>query len=152
MKLYVSVNGHNCSDGSKTRPFASIEDARDAVRSLIAKGLSEPITVVIGAGEYRTKGIVFESCDSGTAEYPITYEADGEVILNGGMTLPADKFEALSEEERSRLHGDAKDRVVRIDLTQFGLTRADWGELAVLGSSSHAEKYDGFITSPMSCE
>ena len=152
MKLYVSTKGHTDADGSCSNPFPCIEDARDAVRAMIRAGLTEPVTVVIDAGEYRTQGLVFDQNDSGTAGCPITYEADGEVILNGGMTLPADRFEPLNEGERTRLHGDAGEHVVRMDLTRFGLTREDWGEIAVLGKSSHGEKYDGFITSPMSCE
>ncbi len=107
--------------------FSTIEAARDAVRLLIAEGLTEPVTVIVEAGEYRTSGLVFDSRDSGTADCPVTYCADGEVLLNGGMSLDPADFEPLTDAERARLHGDAPDKVVRIDLTKFGLTAADWG-------------------------
>ncbi|MBQ9718374.1 MAG: hypothetical protein IJV76_10305, partial [Clostridia bacterium] len=62
--FYVRKN----TSGSDT--FPTIEAARDAVRLLIAEGLTEPVTVSVEAGEYRTSGIVFDERDSGTAECP----------------------------------------------------------------------------------
>lgn len=132
--------------------FSTIEEARDAVRALIAEGLTEPVTVTVEAGEYRTSGIIFDARDSGTNDCPVTYLADGEVIFNGGMTLCGADFEPVNADERARLHGDAKEKVVRIDLTKFGLTAADWGALCAIGTYSTAYKYDGAVTSPMWCE
>ncbi|MBQ9995771.1 MAG: right-handed parallel beta-helix repeat-containing protein [Clostridia bacterium] len=132
--------------------FCTIETARDAVRLLIAEGLTEPVTVIVEAGEYRTSGLVFDAHDSGTADCPVTYCADGEVILNGGMSLDPADFKPLTDAERARLHGDAPEKVVRIDLTKLGLTSADWGKLCAIGSYNTASKYDGAVTSPMWCE
>ena len=132
--------------------FCTIEAARDAVRLLIAEGLTEPVTVIVEAGEYRTSGLVFDAHDSGTADCPVTYCADGEVILNGGMSLDPADFKPLTDAERARLHGDAPEKVVRIDLTKLGLNSADWGKLCAIGSYNTASKYDGAVTSPMWCE
>ena len=132
--------------------FPTIEAARDAVRLLIADGLTEPVTVHVEAGEYRTSGIVFDERDSGTPDCPVTYLADGDVLINGGLSLDGAAFEPLTEAERARLHGDAGEKVVRIDLTGLGLTASDWGALCAIGSYNTAAKYDGAVTSPMWCE
>ena len=86
--LYVRKNA------SGNGVFSTLEAARDAVRARIAEGLTEPVTVLVEAGEYRTSGIVFDARDSGTADCPVTYAAeDGEVLFNGGMTLDGKAFE-----------------------------------------------------------
>ncbi len=149
---YVDKNASSTGDGSVQSPFATIEVAQEAVRSLVAKGLTEPVTVCIGAGEYATEGVVFDERDSGTVDCPIVYRADGKVVLNGGVTLSASDFVPLTEEEKSRLHGEAKEKVVRADLTKYGLTAADWGVMPSLGSYTTASKYDGATTGPMYCE
>ena len=150
--FYVSKTGCDCNLGSQDKPFATIEKAVDAVRELIVKGLDAPVKVTVSAGEYITDGIVLDERDSGTPDCPITYEADGEVILNGGVMLKAEDFVPLNAEEKARLHGNAKDCVVKADLKKYGLTRADWGEIPVIGSYSTASKYDGSVLSPMWCE
>lgn len=151
-RFYVSPTGTNAGCGSKDRPFATLEQAQSAVRALIAAGLDAPVTVTVAAGEYRTNGLVFDACDSGTEAFPIVYEAEGKAIINGGVTLKGPAFMPLTESERARLHGDAKEKVVRFDLTTLGLTRADWGEICALGSHGSAKLYDNAILSPMWCE
>lgn len=152
MKLYISKNGCDTNPGTADAPLASVIGARDRIRSIKETGISEPITVVIGSGEYTTPAIVLDERDSGTASAPITYEAEGAVILNGGVTLNPALFTALTDEEKARLHGDAGERVVRCDLTKLGLTRADWGEMCVTGSHNTGSRYDGAVLSPMWCE
>ncbi len=151
-RFYVAVNGSDSNNGTKENPFATVEKAQAEVRKLIESGLSEAVTVFVGAGEYNTDGILFTEKDSGTAECPVVYEADGEVVLNGGLTLKAEDFESLDENEKSRLHGDAKENVVKVDLKKYGLTRSDWGEISAVGSHGTARKYDDAVISPLSCE
>ena len=150
--FYVSKNGSDLNVGTKESPFATVEKAQAEVRKLIENGLSESVSVTVGAGEYAVNGLVFTEKDSGTAECPVTYEADGDVVLNGGITLKAEDFEPVNEAEKARLHGDAKEKVVKVDLKKYGLTRADWGEICAVGSHGTARKYDGAVIKPMSCE
>ena len=152
MHYYVAANGNDGNPGTKEAPFATFEKARDAVREQIQKGLRAPITVTIREGVYYTGNIVLTKNDSGTEAFPITYEAEGNVVLNGGMMLCADMFEALTEEEKSRLHGDAKEKVIRADLKKLGLSRRDWGEMCVTGSHHTGDRYDDAVLSPMWCE
>ena len=123
--IYVSTNGSDAGDGSREHPFATIERAIEAVRTL--KAGKHGVTVCVHAGEYLTKGLNLTQEDSGSEDCPITYRAygDGEVVLNGGVTLKAEDFVAISEEARARLHGEARDNVVCVDLKKYGLTKED---------------------------
>ena len=152
MDYYVAVGGSDANMGTKESPFATLERARDAVREQIQNGLTEPVWVKILEGVYDTGNIVLTEEDSGTKDFPITYEAVGDVVLNGGMSLCSDMFGALTDEEKSRLRGEARNMVVRADLKKLGLCRSDWGEMCVTGSHHTGDRYDGAILSPMWCE
>ena len=143
--FYVAVHGSDEGDGSFEHPFATVERAVEAVRSV--KGERNGVTVCIRAGEYRTPGILLTEADSGSEHCPITYRAygDGEVILNGGVTINSADFEPIPDEIRDRLHGEARERVVQVDLTRYGLTKEDWGELHPIGKFGTEEKYDDYI-------
>ncbi|MBQ3178410.1 MAG: hypothetical protein IJB52_11395, partial [Clostridia bacterium] len=151
-QFFVSVTGCNTNPGTRQAPFATISQAQKAVREYTAHGLAEPITVTVLEGTYTIDCLTFGAADSGTAECPITYTAEGKVSLCGGRKLHITDFSPLNEAEKSRLHGEAPDKVVKADLNSFGLTRADWGEICAIGSHGSAHKYDGAVLSPMWCE
>lgn len=140
--IYVSVKGSDENDGTREHPFATLERAVSAVRTL--KAHKKGVTVCVHAGEYPTSGLTLTGEDSGSADCPITYRAygDGEVILNGGITIPGGDFEPIRDEERARLHGEACEHVVRVDLKRYGLTAADWGRLCPIGAFGTEDKYD----------
>ena len=152
MFYYVAVDGSDTNPGTREAPFATLLRARNAVREQIGKGLSEPVTVKLLEGVYYTENFVLREEDGGTAAFPVTYEAEGHVVLSGGMTLRADMFESLTDGERSRLRPEAADKVVRADLKRLGLCRDDWGEMCVTGSHHTGDRYDGAVLSPMWCE
>ena len=152
MNFYVSVKGCDDNKGTKNEPFATLEQARNTIREKFKTGLTEPITVYVGKGEYSVRHFMLDVRDSGTESCPITYVADGEVILNGGMMLNADLFEPLLEEEVQRLHGDAREKVVRIDLKKLGISRKDYGEMCITGSHHTGNNYDDVVLSPLGCE
>ncbi len=138
--FYVAVDGSDDNDGSFEKPFATIEKARDAIRAMDKTGLNG-ITVAIKAGEYRIGSIVFTEEDSGTETCPITYCAygDGEVILNAGVTLNPADFESY------------KQNVVCVDLSKYGITSDDLGEMHAIGGYNTSHKYDGY-TQGTNCE
>ena len=54
--FYVSTDGSDKNPGTKAKPFATIEKARDAVHALIKKGLKKNIKVVVfyfGLDQFR---------------------------------------------------------------------------------------------------
>ncbi|MCR5263413.1 MAG: right-handed parallel beta-helix repeat-containing protein [Clostridiales bacterium] len=132
---------------SKKGDLTSVEAARDEIRRLKAAGETGPFAVRVASGEYKVKTISFGKEDGG-----VTYRAEGNVILSGGMTLDPSIFGPVSGEMRERLRGEAKDKVVCANLARLGLTRADWGEMCAVGSYHTANRYDGSVTSPMWCE
>lgn len=153
---YVSTDGSDYNDGSIEKPFATIERARDEIlnRKVLGESFNAPITVCVKAGEYKIDNLLFEAEDSGTKEAPIIYTAygDGEVILNGGLTLKSSDFKAISDETKARLSDDAAEKVLCLDLKEYGLAKEDWGKIYAFGSYHTAGKYDGDTTGPLYSE
>ncbi|MBQ6020225.1 MAG: right-handed parallel beta-helix repeat-containing protein [Clostridia bacterium] len=151
--FYVSPDGNDENDGSFESPFQTVERARDAVRALDKAGRTG-VTVALKAGEYRVSSLVFTAEDGGTQDCPVTYRAygDGEVALNGGVTLPRDKFTAPAGETADRLPAGAKDKILSVDLFALGVTAEQYGKLYAIGSYTMADKYDGDWTGDLYCE
>lgn len=139
--FYVATDGDDSADGSEAHPFRTVERAVTAARAA-----GKPVTVCVHAGEYRCPGITFGPEDSGTPDCPTVYRicGDGETVLNGGVLLPNDRWESVPLSIRDRLHGPAKEKVRRINLTQLGLTYEDWGPLYPIGAFGTEDKYDDF--------
>ena len=97
--LYVSPNGNDSWSGRLERPNsqktngpkASLAGARDAIRKLKSKGpLEAPARVVVAAGIYTLTGpFTLNPQDSGTKEFPITYEAaaGAKPVFTGGRVI-----------------------------------------------------------------
>ena len=154
--FYVSTKGNDSNNGSKAAPFLTIEKAIEAVRNT-DKTNKRGITVCIEAGEYCVSSLEFTKEDSGTKECPVTYcSYNGEVVINGGVTLFANDFEDVKNypEYEKRLSEDAQENVVVIDLTKqpYSLTKEDWGKIYAIGSYHTANSYDGDYVGPLYCE
>jgi hypothetical protein len=101
-QFWVALNGNDANPGTKEKPFASLEKARDEIRRLkIEKGLSQGgITVYLKGGTYQRKvTFALDVQDSGTADAPIVYRsAPGErAVLSGGISLPASAFKPVTD-------------------------------------------------------
>ena len=154
-QFYVSAtDGDDTWEGTLTRPFATIEKAREVVRALDKTGLNG-VTVAVKAGEYRVDGLTFTKKDGGTKRCPVTYCAygDGEVVLNGGMTIPPEAFRPVKDEALlSRLRDGARDRVVCVKLSDLGVTKKQYGKIYAVGSYNTAARYDGDWVGDIYCE
>lgn len=151
---YVSPDGNDEADGTFSNPFRTIERAAEAVRRTDKNGKSG-ITVAVKAGEYRINSLRFSAEDSGTAECPVTYMAygDGEVVINGGITIDPKKFGNVTDENMlSRLSSEAKEKVLCYDLSESGISQRDYGKIYAIGSYNTASKYTGDWTGPLYCE
>lgn len=89
---YVSPAGNDSWSGeSIDQPFATIQGAREAIRSIKSRGeLTKPVTVYIRGGLYElTETIVFKLEDSGTRDFPIQYVAynDEKPVISGGRKI-----------------------------------------------------------------
>lgn len=151
---YVSPSGNDSGTGTKDDPFLTIERAKEAVRNTDRSG-RDGITVAVFAGEYKIDSLEFTSEDGGTEKCPVTYTAygDGEVILNGGVTIPRGSFSEITDSEVSgRLPADAAGKVLQISLDSLGITAEQAGKIYAIGNYNTAYKYDGDWTGDIYCE
>src|ERR1035441_7253766 len=149
-QLYVSLTGSDTNPGTRARPFATLERARDEVRRLrqdrkLAKG---GFTVWLRGGDYlRTNALQLTVADSGTASAPIVWRAcKGESVrLLGGRKLSG--FEPVTAPAvLARLPETARGHVLQVDLSALGLS--GFGPMSSRGfgrplSPAHCELFFG---------
>ena len=90
--LFVSPTGSDANPGSRAKPFATLEHARDAVRELKRAGKVHKagLTVWLRGGDFlRTNALELSAADSGTLNGPFVWRAYGNerVRLLGGRAL-----------------------------------------------------------------
>ena len=144
--LFVSSTASDANPGSKAKPFATLEHARDIVRELKRAGKvpNRGLTVWLRGGDFlRTNALELTAADSGSPNGPIVWRAYGNerVRLLGGRRLA--EFQPVSDAAVvSRLDEAARGRVLQIDLRALGIT--DYGEMKSRGF--------GRPTTPAHCE
>ena len=87
IRFYVSVKGNDNNPGNYAKPFATLKQARDAVRNIKK---SVPVEIIIRGGVYYLpETLVLNPGDSGTGQAPITWRAanDEKVIISGGKCI-----------------------------------------------------------------
>lgn len=151
IEFYVATYGSDLDEGTKARPFATLERARDAIREIKATqsfpnraGPSPgrlspdrliPVSVWIRGGTFhRTSTFKLTEQDSGTEQAPILYRScNGEdVRLVGGVELARSWCEPVKDEGvLARMAPAARGRVLKVDLKDRGI--ADHGELSISG-------------------
>jgi hypothetical protein len=125
LTLALAPGGNDAHDGSPERPFATLEGARDAIRSLKMRGPlpAGGVVVAIADGTYplgRTFKLTAE--DSGTAQAPVVYQGrpgarcrfSGDVELTGFAKLTDPALLA-------RLPAEARGKVWQVGLKAAGI-------------------------------
>ncbi len=87
--FYLAPNGSDANPGTESRPFATIDRAKKAVRA-VNKEMSGDVVVVLAGGLYDfDETIVFEAADSGTGGYDVVYRAKPHEspVVSGGRTI-----------------------------------------------------------------
>lgn len=124
VNLYVAVTGSDGNPGTKELPFATLERARDELRSLRKAGMLafKSSTVWLRGGTYLTnRGLVVSAEDSASETSPVTYRAypGEEVRISGGIELFG--FMPVTDETvSSRFDPAARDQIVQVNLNRFG--------------------------------
>ncbi len=140
--FHVSPSGSDANRGTRGKPFATLERARDAVRELKAAGKlpTSEFTVWLHGGDYRrTNALELTAADSGTPTGPVVWQAwrDERVRLIGGVALPpvtADRWQTVTEPAvQKRIDAAARPHVRQLDLRTLGIT--DFGEMKSRGFS-----------------
>lgn len=87
-EIHVATGGADANPGTAAAPLATFAAAQAKARGFAR---TEPVRVVFHGGTYYLGETVrFTPADSGTAAFPVSYEAaaeDGEVVLSGGDRL-----------------------------------------------------------------
>jgi len=100
-EFYVAQDGDDANPGTRERPFATLTQARDAVRKVKDRIAPEGVTVFVRGGVYRLADtLVFTLDDSPGSGQTITYAAcPGETpVLSGGVPVP--KWEKAADSDR----------------------------------------------------
>lgn len=120
-EFFISTQGKDANPGTKEKPFATLERARDAARALKAR---TPVTVWLRGGIYRLdKTFALTADDSNTAWRAFGGE---RVSLMGGVPLTASAFETVTDPTlMRRLDQGAVGHVLVADLSKAGVTGLD---------------------------
>lgn len=148
--FYVSaMGGNDANTGSKAAPFKTLTKAQDAARAEIAamNGTKRNLTVAVFGGEYSGNAnfLSFDERDNIGEGYELKFAAYDEspVTVTGAATLNPADFTSLNTAEKARLSPSAADKVKSVDLSLYGISKADYGKLYSIGAYSTAYKYDG---------
>ena len=130
--LYLAPGGNDANPGTKDRPMATLERARDAIRELKKKGpLPQGVVTVYLRGGVYTLEQSFELSaeDSGDKDAPIVYTAcPGEAVrLVGGKIVTGWK-PVTDPAVLARLEAPARGKVLQADLKALGII--DFGGVA----------------------
>ena len=144
--LYVSANGSDSAPGTRERPVATLEKARDQARELRKGGA--PVTVWVRRGDYTIRRTLeLTAADSGSESAPIAYRsAPGERVRLLGGTVLRNFVPVRDRSVLDRLDPDARSHVVECNLRALGIT--DYGRLTSRGfgrlrSPAHMELFFG---------
>lgn len=146
-EFFVAPGGRDENAGTETQPFATLNRARDAVRSLNKAGPlpSGGVTVWLRGGDYPvSETFRLSREDSGAPGAPIVYSAyrHEKVRFSAGKRLRG--FHAVSEPGiLARLPEAVRGQVVQTDLREQGVT--GWGSFEGGGYASGR----GFRTHPV---
>jgi len=121
--IFVSPNGDDANDGSENFPLKTLEAARKMVQEYNS-GDNE-IRVLFEAGVYDYESVDFGANDSGFENAHIDYVANG-AEFRGTKEIPASQFKKVTNASvLAKLKGNAIDKVLYADLSQYGLTVED---------------------------
>ena len=139
--FFIAPDGGVTNAGTRLSPFASLEQARDALRLAQQDGdlPAGGVTVWLRGGLYaRTNTFDLTSVDSGTSAAPISYRAwPGETVrIHGAKLLPPEWFTPVTNGSPvwARLDAGARGHVLQADLAAHGIT--DFGTLRKRGFGS----------------
>jgi len=135
VEFFIATDGNDAWEGTRARPLATLEGAREAIRALKRTGPlpADGVTVWLRGGVYpRTESFTLEAEDSGTADTPIVYRACAgeEARLVGGR--PVTGWTPVTDPAvLARLDPAARGRVLQTELPAQGIS--DFGALQSRG-------------------
>ena len=119
---HVAPTGSDANPGTADQPFATLEKARDAARTV--KGAK----VILAPGSYRrTKPFELDSRDSGTI-----YQGQPGARIVGSVAIPPARVKPVTDPAiLDRLVPEVRGQVLEVDLTALGIS--DFGDIGPRG-------------------
>ena len=135
-EFYVSKTGNNNNNGSKEKPFLTMEKTAEAISSYKKmNNQSKNISVWIRAGRYKfQKSFELREADSGENGSYVEYKAfPGEnVTFTGSIILNSKKFQKVTDKNiLNRVPNEAKEYLIFYNLKKDGIS--DYGENNQIG-------------------
>ncbi len=130
--FFVGTDGSDMNPGTQTKPFATLQRARNAVRELKKRNSlgGSGVTIWIKGGSYYlSEPLMLSSEDSGTENAPIVYRGcPGEQIrIVGGRRIEG--FKVVTDPEiLKRFDASVREKVVCANVKTLGIT--DFGQVA----------------------
>jgi hypothetical protein len=147
---HVATHGSDANAGTEEAPFATLDRAQQAVRTLREAGPwpEGGVVVWLRGGDYvRTQTLEFTADNSGTPTAPVVWKAwpSETVRLLGGRTLTGSQ-PVQDAAVLARLDSAAREHVRQIDLRAAGISTGELGALASRGfgrplTPAHAELF-----------
>lgn len=134
-QLFVAPGGDDGNPGTETKPFATLERARDEIRRLKTDGAlpADGITVELRGGVYElSRPFELAQDDGGTKAAPIVYRSrPGETArLFGGRVVTGWK-PVTDPAILAQIDESAREHIRQVDLKALGIT--DFGEVSASG-------------------
>jgi len=89
-KIFVSPEGSDLNDGSRSQPVRTLETAQKLVREFKKTDAKRNIRVILSEGTwYLTQPLKYSAADGGSKTSEVTWEGapDGKTILSGGRII-----------------------------------------------------------------
>lgn len=123
-EIFVSPNGKDSNPGTKEKPFATLNQARDFLRQ---KGpRNTPATVYLRGGMYNvSSSFELSKEDGGTQNAPVIYAAfDNEnVILSGAKAIESSAFKKVKDKTTlQRINPELRNKILELDLKKYNIT------------------------------
>jgi hypothetical protein len=138
--IYLSPTGNDNNDGSKNKPFATLERARNAIREHKAStpdSLIKNINVYLGDGVYEfDQTFRLKKEDAGSRNSKIVYKAieEGKAVFSGGTGIETNSVKSIKESPIENIFKEElRDSIFFIDLKEQGI--ADYGKMVQHGFS-----------------
>ncbi|MEI7731127.1 MAG: right-handed parallel beta-helix repeat-containing protein [Verrucomicrobiota bacterium] len=131
--FHVAPNGNDANPGTEAKPFASLEQARDAVRKLKQTGAAEAVIVYLHAGIYSLpQGFKFAAQDGGTPAAPVVWRAwqNEKPILMGGRVITG--------------FTPYKGQILKADVGAQGFKGVNFRQLIFDGKRQHLARYPNY--------
>lgn len=146
MHIWIQKDAGNCKNAGDEdtvcKTVSDMAEARALVRTILhgSEALPETITVHLPAGIYSPVDFLFTEEDC-SPECRVLWQGEDGAVLHGGLTIPKENWREPDPEMASRFDEEIREKVRMADLTEYGFSYADWGEMQTIGAFCSVGKY-----------